>query len=498
VSRAGAWLGDLGRLAWGLLYWNARKTAFRVRGARGVPPCQHPSDSGRAHETSCEACRGWRDAGRFRRLCPLLEVRADGRRVCSVDAREVRPFWGRALLIGFGTAAAAAALAVGGAFVTLRAVGYRVPLSAVAWPPAWHRIRQARADYFYRLAVAAFSTGDVRQGFLALNQVYSLNPGNVEAALLLAQFMQIANPDYSDSIYTHLLLEGRGNAEEVAQAWYRALLSRGDFASGGRLSGRMLREGAPHAPAWVEGVLFAERMTGNPAELDRLLAGPSPLPAEARSVLTVARDIRSGTAEERARQVALSVGGATRPFELFRFLGWMTELGRPSDVVAFLEGPGGASLEPYDREALKLDAYSALGWQVLERKETSFLLDQGPSAPVVTLLAAHLIRNPDAAGAEFVFSQLDSKPLPPNAGNAGAHLALACMAGVNGLDSRLRQVATLLGWSAGEKSAAWGKLQEFFGGAAPSKNPAYFLPLLHQLPLEVVYAVDAHYRPPAR
>lgn len=498
MSRAGGWLGDLGRLGWGLGYWNARKALFRARGARGTAPCQHPSDSGKAHETGCEACRGWRDPARFRRLCPLLEVGADGRRACSVDARGVRPFWGRALLCAGGTLLAAVVLAVAGTYTALRAVGYRVPLSAVAWPPAWHRIHQARADYFYRMAVAAFSAGDVRQGFLALNQVYALDPGNIEAALLLAQFMQIANPDYSDSIYARLLLRRQGHAEDVAQAWYRALLSRGDFASGGRLSGRMLREKAPHAPAWIEGVLFAERMTGDPAEIDRLLAGPAPIPDQARAVFAVAKEIRARPPEDRARRVELSIGGATHPFELYQLLGWMTEFGRPSAVVSFLEGPGAAPLQAYDRESLKLDAYSALGWQVLERKETGALLEPATTAPVAILLAAHLIRYPDAAGAEYVFSQLDARALPATPATSGAHQALACMAGVNGLDKRLRQEAALLGWTASEKSAAWEKVQEFFGGAVQSRTPAYFLPLLHQLPLEVVYSLDAHYHPPSR
>ncbi len=39
------WMGDLGRLTWGMLYWNLRKSIFRFRGGSSAP-CQHPSDSG--------------------------------------------------------------------------------------------------------------------------------------------------------------------------------------------------------------------------------------------------------------------------------------------------------------------------------------------------------------------------------------------------------------------------------------------------------------------
>lgn len=486
-------LGDLGRLSWGLLYWNLRKSVYRLRGAQGSAPCQHPSDSGRAGETGCEACRGWRSAARFRRLCPLLEAAANGRRVCSVDAGAVRPFWGRAVLFYIGGAAVLLLVGTVGAFCAFRAIGYRVPFYAVAWPPAWHRIHQARADYFYRMAVEAFSAGDVRQGFLALNQVYALDPGNVSAALLLAQFTQVANPDYSDSIYSRLLLQHRGNAEETAQAWFRALLSRGDFPSMGRLSGRMLREGAAHAPAWTQGVLFAEAMTGDPGEVDRLLAAPAKIPDEARYALSLARDLRTGSREERLKRVALSLGVAGNAFELYFSLGRLTQFGRASDVVAFLNGPGGASLEPYDRESLKLDAYGALGWNLVKRREIGSLLDPGAAAPVAALVAAHLIRYPDREAAEVVFGRLELRPLPATSENTGVHMGLLCMAGVNGLGERLNQEAGLLGWAAGGKFEAWGHIRDFFGGPAANRNPAVFLPALHQLPLDVVYALTAHY-----
>ena len=495
---AAAWLGDYGRLLWGSLYWNSRKSAFRVRGARGAAPCQHPSDSGKGGRTACEACVGWRSASRFQRMCPLMAISSDGRRLCSVDAGDVRPFWGRAVLVYLGSAAAVVLVAVVGVFTGLRAIGYRVPFYAVAWPPAWHRIHQAQADYFYRMAAAAFSAGDVRQGFLALNQVYALDPGNVSAAMLLAQFTQVANPEYSDTIYARLLVQRRGDTEETAQAWFRALLLRGDFLSMGRLSEKMLREGAVHAPAWTQGVLFAERMTGDTGNVDRLLAEPGKTPAASRSVLSLARDIRTGNREDRRKRVEMSVGGAGNAFELFFSLGRMIDLGLASDVIAYLDGPARSSLEPYDREALKLAACSALDWRVLERKEIGFILDQGASAPVVTLVAAHLIRYPSAECAGFAFAQLALKPLPATAENAGAHAALLCMAGVNGLGERMKQEAALMGWVAEGKSAGWEHIRDFFESPAPAKNPAAFLPTLHQLPLEVVYALAAHYHDAAQ
>ena len=73
------WIADTLRMAWGFLYWNARKSWYRWRGTRGSCPCQHPSDSGAAHVTGCEAVIGWAQPVRFRRVCPLLERGTDGR-----------------------------------------------------------------------------------------------------------------------------------------------------------------------------------------------------------------------------------------------------------------------------------------------------------------------------------------------------------------------------------------------------------------------------------
>ncbi len=489
------WLGDLGRLYRGLLYWNLRKALFRARGASGVAPCQHPSDSGRAGRTGCEACAGWRDAGRFRRLCPLLAT-VDGRRVCSVDAADVRPFWGRAALVYGGSAAALAAAAVLSVFTGFRVIGYQVPLYVVAWPPAWHRVDKARADYFYRLALRSLAAGDVRQSYLALGQVHALDPDNAGAAKLLAQFTEITNPEYSDSLYARLVAGGGADAEDTAQIWVHALLSRGDYPAVAALSATMLRSGAGHVPAWTQGLTFAERMGAGQGEADRLLAPGGRLPGEARSALSLARSMRTGTDDERFRVVQLYLGGATTPFEVYFSLRCALDLGRAPDVLAFLEGRQAAALDAYDRESLKLDAYSELGWHDVERREIGLVLDQGVSSSIVSLAAGHLVRYPDAGSAARLFEILAERPLDATAQNVGAHVALVCMAGVNGQDASMAREAELVGRIVGGAFPAWDSVKSFFGGRSQAKNPAVILPALGQLPLEMVYALDAHYHAP--
>jgi len=487
------WLGDLGRLSWGLLYWNVRKALFRARGATGAAPCQHPSDSGLAGKTGCEACAGWRDDRRFRRLCPLLATSPQGRRVCSVDAADVRPFWGRAALIYGGGAAALALAAILAAFASFRAIGYRVPLTTVAWPPAWHRIQKARADYFYSVALRSLAGGDVRRSFLALGQVHALDPENTDAAVLLAQFTQISDPDFSDAIYAQIVSGRRGDFEGTAQAWLHAILSREDFRAAARLSARMLVEGDGHAPAWAQALLFAEKMSGDTGPVDRLLAAPGRVPDEARAALMLARDLRAGGDAERSKVVQRCLQAATTPFGVYYSLSRATEIGRASDVMAFLGAPGGAALRPYDREALKLDAYSALGWRELEADEIGLIMDQGTSSSSVTLVAAHLVRYPDAAASSRFLGLLGARPLAATPGNAGAHVALLCMAGVNGLDAAMAQEADIVGRIAGGPFPAWEHVRDFFASKAPGRNPATVLPVLGQLPLEMIYAIIGHY-----
>lgn len=487
------WIGDLGRLYWGLLYWNTRKSLFRLRGASGPAPCQHPSDSGAAGQTGCEACAGWRSKDRFLRLCPLLR-QANGRRMCSVAAADVRPFWGRAAAAIVVSAAVLACCAVFLAFAGFRAVGYRVPLRVVAWPPAWHQIGQARADYYYQLAVRSFNSGDIRQSYMALNQAYALDPHNFTSDRLLAQLAQIGSPDFSDTIYSRLLLEDKAHFEETGEMWMRALIARGDFPSVGGLAARMLRGQASHVPAWVQALLFAEGMTGDTRSSERLLAGKDPIPEGARSSLLLARSVRACSPDERATVIRLRLDGAPSHFEVFYLLNQLIELGRASEVAAYVEGPGGQSLDSYDSEALKMDAYASLGWGLLVRREIGSLVERGPSAAVVALVAAHLVRHPDAENAEFFFQQLDLHPMPATAGYSGARRALLCVAGINGLDARLRQQGEAEARIVAGGFPVWQRIKDFFEGSGRGGNPASILPTLGPVPLDTMYAVFDHYR----
>ena len=90
--------------------------------------------AGRAGVTGCDAAHYWHQPARFRRLCPLLIETPDGLR-CSVDTKDVRPFWRRAAAYYLGAAGGIYLAGLILAFVFLRIIGYPLSPLTLAWPP---------------------------------------------------------------------------------------------------------------------------------------------------------------------------------------------------------------------------------------------------------------------------------------------------------------------------------------------------------------------------
>jgi len=141
-------------------------------------------------KTGCEACMGWNRPARFKRICPLLKQHEKGTWVCSVNASEVRPFWGRAfgyygsgLTVGY---LILAAMAFGG----MHYIGYQVSVRQIIWPPAWQELKGVRADLFIEQARAKYAAGQVREAIQSLSIAHELNPKHYEVAMMLAQVHQ--------------------------------------------------------------------------------------------------------------------------------------------------------------------------------------------------------------------------------------------------------------------------------------------------------------------
>ena len=112
----------------------------------------------------------------------------------------------------------------------------------------------------------------------------------------------------------------------------------------------------------------------------------------------------------------------------------------------------------------------------------------------MSFIAAHLVRHPDSECAEFLFQQLDTRPIPATAEYSGARRALLCVAGVNGLGARLKELGEAEARVSGSGFPAWLRIRDFFDGSGRGKNPAAILPALGPVPLDTLYAVYDHYR----
>ena len=477
-------LGDFFRFWWALLALNTRKSFARARGQ--PPPCQAPGDSGRAHETVCEACLQWNKVGRFRRVCPLLKWTPAGWR-CSADAADVRPFWGRA---GAAYGFLAATLWLGGtiaAFGGLRAVGYRVNYLDVVWPPAWVNVTRARADYYTAQGRAALAAGRIHEAGLALGLATTLDPTNYPAGFALAQLWQPGQPALSDRAYRRLLGSHPAQAAATAQAWAHALLLRGDFRELAALATERLTTELTLNPGWLHALIFSTRRLGDRATLRTLLARPDVDPIT-RLVLqdefSEIGDTTPTTAGARRQPLPESASEYAR-YHQIKTLIRHDDAAHALELLQFY----GSRLAANERIALTLRALGAVGATERRRAEFTALLAGNTEPELHAILATDLIYHPDAALLRLTLADLDQRAWTTRPAGAPALSALLCAAAVDGDPASVAQLRTRLRRAAGGKLVALDRIGEFFRVAPGTRPVGNFLALLPMLPRETAYAI---------
>jgi len=479
------WLADFFRLAWGLLYWNSRKSWFQFRRGRARCPCQSPSDSGRALETHCDACVQWVKPIRFQRVCPLLVATPGGLR-CSANTADVRPFWRRA----FGYyAGSAAALYLAGAlslFTFLRIIGYPVNVFHTLWPPAWHHLREVRGNFFLRKANQAFAARHTSEGLLYLSNAFEFDPNNYAAGLLFAKSIQLGQPNLSDAIFRRLLSDHPEQRSVTAQEWFRALLARGDYPNIERLTQDCVVEDVPHSSVWMRALLFATRQTKSEAPLVRLLESGHPAAKVWRPLLTIERMLRAGRTEE--AHAALSEPWTGMPaYSVFYQIENLIALGDTFRALDLLDQYG-RRIDDEARVTLQLAAYAQLDSDRLLQRQVDTLLSQPVNFPTVKILAAHLIRHPDPALLDQVYAKFMRAAFPVDNDSAGIYLSLYCAAGVARDWSKAHVIGGVLRRATGGSFVVLGLMEAFFRGDATQTRVSAFLPTV-PLPLEVTYAL---------
>jgi hypothetical protein len=489
-ARVLGWLADLFRLVWGLVYWNLRKSWFRLRRGRARCPCQSLSDSGRAFETGCDASLPWNKPVRFRRVCPLLVETPDGLR-CSANTADVRPFWGRTLRYFGGTLATvylAGALSV---FVFLRIVGYPVNIVHVTWPGLWYRVPQARGWFFFERSNRAFAAGKTAEGLLYLSNAYEFDPTNYVVGLTLAKNYQAANPRVSDQVFARLVHDHPAERDSTIWEWFRALLARGNFESIARLAHDQTLADPTHAHAWMRALLFATRQIGDDAPLRTLLADPSPAAAAWHQLLETELLVRAGRTRDARDALLRRWPPNASPFTLYYRVSTLTTLGETLDAIDLLL----RSQTKLDDEAsttLKLDAYAAAGMKRLLQGQIDSLLSQKLDLPRIKILCAHLIRWPDAETFARLYDNVDRSHLALNTESAGVWFSLLCTAGVVGDRERLQTLVATLTQATKTQFLALTAVEAFFRSGNSAERITTLLPVL-PLPLEVDYALIERY-----
>jgi len=489
------WLADLLRTAWALWYWNTRKTLYALRGRRGPCPCHNPSDPGVPLATGCEAVAHWRQPARFQhRVCPRRARIDTGFWVGRVGPEAVRPFWGRAAAQWGGATLALALLAGGGAFATLRAIGYRVSPGQVFWPPRWGEFAAARGELFLRRARADFQAGRVREAIAALRTAQQLDPTNYELGMLLGQFYQAGAPDAADRLYAQLIQVHPGQRNDIARVWFRSLLARGRFADVAALAQRQLAHEPGQAAAWEHALIFAARRLRDPAPLLAAAATPG-VPWAEREILRFEARVRQA-APDAARDLLLAAPlPADSAYARVQRTELLTEFGQPGEALRRL-AQWRRELGGRDVVRLAFAAYTAAGHAADLEREVALLLAPGKAiTPAeITLVAQHLIRHPQPTLLPRLVEAAERlDPLPPEAA-LEIQLHLLCAVGSNG---DLPRLATLR-----ERTLALGlvshgsleRLQAFFAAPEFERRVETLLPLLQPFALDLTYAMLDRYQ----
>jgi len=483
-------LSDFFRLAGGLLYWNIRKSWFQLRRGRAPCPCQSPSDSGRAFETHCEASLHWNSAERFRRVCPLLVKTSDGWR-CSANTADVRPFWCRAFGYYGGTVAALYLIAALGVFIFLRIVGYPVNVFHVAWPPAWHRLGEARGWFFMEKARQSFAANRTSEAILYLTNAYEFDPSNYAAGLTLAKTLQSGQPAISNQLYERLLHEHPSRSEDTAEEWFRALLARGDFGNVSTLARDEVLAQGPHTSVWMRALVFATRQTRDDSALRALRDSSAPAATVWRPLIDTELLLLAGRNPEAHPLLTHGDWSQIPPYGFYYQVNQLTELG---DVFASLDllARNGATLDDETRVTLQLAAFARQGARLPLQRLVDQLLGPKLTLPVVKILTVQLIRYPDAALLAQLHARFRAEHIPFTTETAGAVFSLLCAAGVNADWPVFNELRTTITNQAGASAPFLTAVEAFFRGRSSSTRITSLLPGL-PLPLETTYALIERY-----
>ncbi len=483
------WLGDFFRFWWALLFWNVRKTWFRLRGAhRDDCPCQTYGDSGHAFDSRCEAVLHWQRPERFRRVCPLLVQTPQGWR-CSVNAESVRPFWGRAARYGLILALSLYLLGTATVYTALRLAKYETSYWTIVWPPRWGELRASQERLYAARAQRALQAGNYQEAILSLELVAQLNPRNYGAGLALAGLNQVAGrPTVTDHIYERLMRDLPESRRQTAQIWFRTLLARAAYPAIKDLATTMLNEDPADRAAWLNAVLFACRQTGDADFLSKLLAEHPHLPEWCTAVIDTEQLLLQNRTERAlpwlTRVQLQPASGYVPYYQVDRLL----RLGDPLRAGDLLRAYSNR-LQPDEASFLRLRVYQAKQWTALVAPEFATLLNYGMAPRVVAQFSSYLIRHPDPDLFARYHARFTAANLPVNADTVPLYQATYLAAIASGDTVRAEQIITAISQYTKSDGRVLRGLGELLRAPAVDHHRLLRILPLVPLPTEVVYAI---------
>lgn len=310
---------------------HARRLRARLGGSGnalpGPSPCQSGSDSGRAHQTRCEACLRFDRTRRYHVVCPALRIREKGA-FCSLDSREIRPAWGRAFVVFSIPPLALAIVLILGAWSFLRfGSGLKtLPLADVACPPRWANIDEHRRSHFRDLALGALRSGDFNAATVALFSAAGSGQGTPGENIALARLATIGKFfSLSDDLHARNAAAHPERAAELALSWHDDLLLSDRPQQLARLAlGQLVVRDAPRE-FWLRAFFESIRHPGVAANLlaaDPPITLPHPGLAHAlRARAALDRKDFVAASDELIALSGLMPGQAARRFLAFSWTG---------------------------------------------------------------------------------------------------------------------------------------------------------------------------------
>jgi tetratricopeptide (TPR) repeat protein len=392
-------VGDGLKLLGQLLALNGRKSWWILRGRQSNAPCQHPSDSGRAGESECEACKSLAVPGRLRAVCPLLKSTKSGW-VCSADSARVRPFWGRSCFV---YASLLATLYLGAATATysgMRFVGYPgLTWWQVAWPGSWTKVTEAQSRYFLEKAGRLFQAGRPAEAMLSLSTAIRSDPSNFEAHLLVAQIWSMqGNYEFSGRAFDELCRRFPEQALRIALARHDTLVTMRQGQLLAEYALAQARTDRNRFAFWIQSMLFGLRLS---QQAEAFTAASQKdlalLPEYARRLVEMEALLQQGRNAEAKAWLERPFAGPWNAIYARAQVDMLIRIGANREAGTLL-GHYGIVLGDFQRDLLRFTLNKSLGDEVSAQADLHGLLAKRLSAAYVNYICAALVRFPDRNG----------------------------------------------------------------------------------------------------